>query len=248
MHDEASGEELPVRGPPHRIYPPTNTQHWDDISFLHWPFEPRSVQRLLPNGLTVHRFEGSAWVGITPFRMKVRPSAARTVVSEFNEINVRTYVHGPDDSLGLHFLHMEVSRLWFLSLRALGLPYVHRRLSLERQGQEICYRSSERGRSANGSLDIVVTVGDPLEWPTGGPLEQFLTARWTAFHDVEPLLLATPVEHPPWSLCRATIQRCKVDRLFHSAGLPVPHQEPLAHYSPGVVAEVGWPRVVARTS
>src|SRR4051812_36251164 len=35
---------------------------WDELTFLHWRFEPDAVHRLLPRGLEVEPFDGSAWV------------------------------------------------------------------------------------------------------------------------------------------------------------------------------------------
>jgi uncharacterized protein YqjF (DUF2071 family) len=49
------------------------TQRWELLTFLHWPYEPRLVQALLPPGLTVETYDGQAWVGLVPFRMRVAP-------------------------------------------------------------------------------------------------------------------------------------------------------------------------------
>ena len=40
---------------------------WDRLTFLHWRYDADVVQRLLPAGLTVETFDGSAWVGLVPF-------------------------------------------------------------------------------------------------------------------------------------------------------------------------------------
>ncbi len=36
---------------------------------MHWAMEPSAVQQLLPPGLTVDEFDGTAWVSLTPFVM-----------------------------------------------------------------------------------------------------------------------------------------------------------------------------------
>lgn len=127
-----SGSDLPGVPPaaaPHTVRVPTNTQVWERITFLHWRFAPEVIQARLPDGLRVDVRDGSAWVGMTPFCIRVRPGGVPFVPrpAVFPETNVRTYVTGPDGTQAVWFLHMEVSARWFVAtLRLLGLPYVHR--------------------------------------------------------------------------------------------------------------------------
>ena len=44
---------------------------WEQVTFIHWRFDADVVQRLLPAGLSVETFDGSAWVGLVPFYMRV---------------------------------------------------------------------------------------------------------------------------------------------------------------------------------
>jgi uncharacterized protein YqjF (DUF2071 family) len=74
-------------------------QTWSWLSFLHWPYDPAVVQRLLPNSLEVQTFQGQAWVGVTPFFLEdLRTPVAPALpwFTSFPETNVRTYVVGPD--------------------------------------------------------------------------------------------------------------------------------------------------------
>ena len=225
---------------------PVNVHHWDDISFLHWPVEPSSVARLIPAGLEVLTVDGSAWVGVTPFSIRVRPFGIPFVLPgfAFPETNVRTYVVGPDGTQGIWFLHMEVPAAWFVAtLRVIGLPYTRREMSIDRTGGAIRYRSRSTGGSTGGH-DIVVRPGPALDPPWGGPVERFLTARWHAYHRLGPMLLRTPVEHQPWQLSGATAEVCDVGDLLRAGGLAIPDGPPLVHHSPGVVVRVGRPSIV----
>ena len=56
-------------------------QSWDQVTFVYWRFEPDTVQCALPTGLTVETFDGSAWVGLVPFFLRVSPSGARSHVA-----------------------------------------------------------------------------------------------------------------------------------------------------------------------
>ena len=40
------------------------TQRWNDLLFAHWPVPAAQIDRLLPSGLVVDIFDGSAWVGV----------------------------------------------------------------------------------------------------------------------------------------------------------------------------------------
>lgn len=252
MHDREQPRTrdggAPPAAPPHTVRAPVNIHHWDDISFLHWRFEPRDIARRLPDRLALLTFDGAAWVGVTPFWIRVRPPGVPIVPPRwaFPETNVRTYVTGPDGREGVWFLRMEVTALWFVAvLRSIGLPYVWQRMSVDVGDAGISYRSRPRGPwSGGGGRVIVVRPGEALDPPEGGPAERFLTARWGAYHTRGPVLLYTPVEHPRWPLRTATVGACEVGALFRAAGLPAPVGPPVTHFSPGVTVGVGLPRIV----
>jgi uncharacterized protein len=237
----------PPAAPPHRVRLPVNIHHWDDIAFLHWPVEPDIIGRRLPAELTPVTWDGAAWVGVTPFFITVRPPGIPFTPPRwaFPETNVRTYVRDTDGREGLWFLHMEVTALWFVvTMRAVGLPYVRRRMSVRIDGNRNVYESTPRS-SSEGGHRIVVRPGQPLHPPSGGPFERFLTARWGAYHRQRPLLLYTPVDHPPWPLRHGEAETWEVDGLFRAAGLRAPDAPPVCHVSPGVVVRVGPPQRVA---
>jgi uncharacterized protein len=101
---------------PFTIDRPAMRHRWERLTFLHWPFDPADVQRLLPSGLEVETWDGAAWVGLVPFYMRVATPAGHRVpwLSNFCETNVRTYAR---DRAGQ-------SGVWFLSLDAARLPAV----------------------------------------------------------------------------------------------------------------------------
>ena len=49
---------------------PVMLNRWESLTFLHWRYQPEVVQRLLPPGLTVDTFDGSAWVALVPFVLR----------------------------------------------------------------------------------------------------------------------------------------------------------------------------------
>jgi len=239
--------QVPPGTPPHPVRVAVNIQQWDDIAFLHWPVDRDVVQRLLPRGLQVDVYGGSAWIGVTPFFIRVRPLGVPVVPPgwAFPETNLRTYARGPDGRQGIWFLRMEVGARWFAAaLRTIGLPYVRQQMAVQVDGDVARYRSRPDRPGERGGHEITVrAVGAPDA--TGDvELEQFLTARWHAYHVAAGRLLRTSVEHPPWNLLAGEVTSCDVRGLFAAADLPEPAQPPLVHISAGVSVRVGPPAPV----
>lgn len=239
MSPEPSPASLPSPDAPESVRSPSNVQRWEHIAFLHWSFEPSNVSSILPDDLQPHLFEDAAWVGITPFWMRVRPFGIRQTVSQFTEINVRTYVVGPHGYPGIWFLHMEVGSTWFTSLRALGLPYVRRHLTMENLGTGFQYVSNTPTREIPATYRIEVRPEEAVDATQGLPL--FSTARWRAFHRIGSSLWATRVEHDPWVLRSASVKTDGLARLWERTGLPPPEHDPVGYFSPGVEARLSWP-------
>jgi uncharacterized protein YqjF (DUF2071 family) len=225
---------------PERIVRPVMLQRWDHLSFLHWPCDPGDVQRRLPPGLEVDTFDGAAWIGLIPFRLTVTvPGVPRLPwASSCPEINLRTYVRGPDGRPGIWFFSLEASRLGaVLMARAwYRLPYMWSWMRLERRGALTTYRSGRRWpRGAYPSEVLTMEVGQPIDAQDVTPLEVFLTARWLLYSPLGPGLARTRIWHPPWLLHRARPVDVH-DELVATAGLPVSGLPPHCLYSPGVAS------------
>ena len=127
-------------------------QRWDDLLFLHWNYDPSAIQNTLPRGLTVDTFEGKAYVGIVPFFMRdVRPSLFPRLpgISDFLELNVRTYVFDEHGTPGVWFYSLDANQ--WLAVRAARrfflLPYLDCKMRAEKitTTSEIRYFSHRRG-------------------------------------------------------------------------------------------------------
>src|SRR5690606_7876276 len=97
--------------PPQRT--PWMHQHWGGLVFLHWHLPPDVLRSRIPAPLEIDAFDGSAWIGLTPFALwGARPSFLPPLgrISSSYELNVRTYVR-----LG------NVPGVWFFSLEASNL-------------------------------------------------------------------------------------------------------------------------------
>ena len=224
---------LPVRHPVMR-------QRWETLSFLHWPYPARIIQRLLPDGLSVDCSAGSAWVGLIPFFLRIAGPIGPSIsgLMAFPEINVRTYVTGPGGEPGIYFLSLDAPHLLsvLVARAAYRVPYEHAHMRLARAGDILVYECRRRrGLAAGTDGSIALRVGKRIDVEALTELDHFLTARWTVFsHDRRGLRHAR-VEHAPWPLHHATVLHADTG-LICATGLPAPTGVPLAHYSPGVTA------------
>jgi uncharacterized protein len=223
-------------------------QWWDELTFLHWRFEPSDVQRLLPPGLEVETCDGSAWVGLVPFFLRVGLPGVRPVpwLSEFAETNVRTYVRSADGASGVWFFSLDAARLGavLVARSTYRLPYFWSRMRLHREGNAVRYECRRRSPGPRGATSrVTIDVGDPFEPHHLSELDHFLTARWALFSAPRSGLRHARAFHDPWPLHRARARHVQ-DELVMAAGLPEPRGEPLVHYSPSVEVRIGWPSEV----
>jgi hypothetical protein len=84
-------------------------QEWNRAVFLHWEVDDALLRKYIPKDLIIDLFEGKAWVSLVAFSMnKIRPRLvpAFSPISDFDEINIRTYVNYNNKS-GVYFLSIE---------------------------------------------------------------------------------------------------------------------------------------------
>lgn len=221
---------------------------WEQVTFIHWRFDPEVVQRLLPHGLTVETFDGSAWVGLVPFYMRVALPRSRSVpwLSRFAETNVRTYVRGPDGTNGVWFFSLDAARLGavIIARTTYRLPYFWSKMSVERSGSTMHYRCERRWPGPDAASRTAVEIGQPFDAAELSTLDHFLTARWALFSAQRSGLRMARAFHGQWPLRRAQIVELD-DTLVTAAGLPAPQGEPLVHFGSSVEVRIGWPARVA---
>lgn len=217
-------------------------QQWLDLAYVHWRYDPAEVEALLPPGLQVDTFDGSAWVGLIPFSMRgigLPHGPAVPYLGSFAEVNVRTYVR-VGDRPGVWFFSLDVDRLLPAVVARLTyrLPYCWGGgTSHVRTGDTLSTEVRRRwpGRVADSS--IVVEMGEPVQ---ADPVDVFLTARWGLYSMGLRGLRYAPVDHEPWPLRTARLVSLD-DSLVRAAGLSTPQGEPHVRCSDGVSVRIGRP-------
>ena len=235
---------------PERIDRAVMVQRWDRLSFLHRPCDPEVVRRVLPRGLEIDTFDGVAWIGLIAFRLTVRAPILPALpwISRFAEVNVRTYVRGPDGRRGIWFLSLDADRLAavIVARRWYRIPYLWGTTRLIETPRAVRYESHRRWPgSAGAELQLTLAPAEPIAPSDVTALERFLTCRWRLYSPA-PLdlpatrvrFVATQVEHQPWPLRRAHVRELR-EGLLEAAGLPGFGRELIAHFSPGVRVRFG---------
>jgi uncharacterized protein YqjF (DUF2071 family) len=229
------------------------TQHWLDLTFLHWAVAPDAVAPLLPAGIRPDQFGGTSYVGLIAFRMHRvgwLGLPGLPYIGSFPETNIRLYSVGRDGRRGVVFRSLEASRLVPVLIARLGfrLPYVWARMAVHYRDDTLTYTSQRRWPGPHWAASrLTIRIGEPVPEPSD--LELFMTARWglhAAWHGNKSIYV--PNEHPRWSLYRAQLLDLD-ENLIRAAGLPVPSEAPFSVlYSPGVPVRFGIPRAIEVTT
>ncbi len=227
--------------PPDPVSRPAVIQRWESLTFLHWRYPEEAVRAILPSGLEVDVFDGSAWVALVPFRMvRVRPPWAPPLgpLTTFPETNVRTYVRNVDGEPGVWFMSLDITRLLgvVVARTLFHVPYCWASMSMSSNESGFEYRAARKlpGRREARS-HVQIRVEEPA---SRTDLTRFLTNRWRAYTTSGGRVTHAPVAHEPWPLHDATVISLE-DELIPASGLVHSQQPALAHFSPGVSARVG---------
>ncbi len=193
-------------------------QIWANIVWCHWPVDPAQVAAVLPAGLTPELFDGQAWVGLIPFSMeRLRPVGPFGFVtrwlrsSDFGEVNVRTYVTGPDGQTGVWFCTLDADSVAAVATAnaAFGLPYrVATTNYTERDGVRR-WRSTRRRDGAHAALTVTAATESPR--PAAPGLEAFLFERYALYTRWHGRILRGELSHEPWRVRPATLDECVHD-------------------------------------
>lgn len=206
-------------------------QSWLELLFAHWPIEASRLRPLIPDGLEIDERDGTAWIGVVPFRMEgvtLRGLPDIPGLSAFPELNVRTYVIR-DGKPGVWFFSLDATNdlaIW-TARTFFHLPYVRARMSLPRTGDLIAYDSQRNDARFTASYGPT----SPVYRSTPGTLEHWLTERYCLYaQDRRGQLWRNDVHHAPWPLQKAHAD-IQVNTMLESHGLSVKGAPAHLHYA-----------------
>ncbi|MFN2617021.1 MAG: YqjF family protein [Thermoleophilaceae bacterium] len=211
-------------------------QTWEELLFAHWRVPVGELRRVMPPQIPVDEHDGSAWLGVTPFRisaLRLRGTPHIPGLSSFPEVNVRTYatIGGRP---GIYFLSLDAARALAVAgaRRAFRLPYFEADMSAGRAGSSIGYRSTRTsGDGPPAALRARYRPVGSVFQARDGTLEHFLTERYCLYTlDERGRVLRGDIHHPPWPLQEAEAE-IETNTMPAPYGLTLPDEPPLLHFS-----------------
>lgn len=210
-------------------------QEWNNALFLHWSFPYEAIRELVPKELQLDSFEGKYYISLVAFTMqKIYPKNLFPLkfISDFHEINIRTYVDN-NDKKGVYFLNIEAEKALssFIARELSGLPYekseIHRSVDT--------YTSINSNK--NFSLDIEYKTGNLLTHKS--KLDLWLTERYCLYLDKKNHIYRYEIHHKEWDIRQVEFSRLDINYKLTSS-IDLKKKTPDAfHFSEGVKV-ISW--------
>lgn len=211
----------------------TYYQEWNNALFLHWQVNIDKLRKYVPRDFDIDLFRGKPWTSLVAFSMeKIRPKYLPVFppVSNFHEINIRTYVTY-NGKAGVYFLSIEGGkRISCLIAKSLAeLPY--RYSSIQRS--ENFYHSLNQ--DLNNELMLDFSIKQPLRKKT--LLDKWLTERYALFQDTKKSINEYEIHHLEWPLSGLELNRIHIN--YSGFQYLMSNHPDKAHYSKGVKV-IAW--------
>lgn len=225
---------------------PAMYQSWQELLFLHWDFPIEVVQATLPPELKVDSWDGRAWIGVVPFWMRgIRPRGCPAVpgISNFLELNLRTYVHDDRGTPGVWFYSLDANQrlaVW-AARRFFHLNYQYARMESQRDEETgwTEFRSMRQGATPENECRFRYRAAGTAAPAAPESFEFFLVERYVLFsRSPRGVLFTGTVAHEPYQVSPVELPQWS-DALFPLQGFTQPNRPPVhAVMSRGVDVDV----------
>jgi uncharacterized protein len=226
---------------------------WHDLLFMHWPIQSEALRQYIPPALTIDTFDGTAWIGVVPFRMSgVRPRLAPSLpfLSAFPELNVRTYVTA-EGKPGVWFFSLDAGNPVAVEAArdVFHLNYYNAGMTCEAVAENVRYSSirTHRGASPAAFQGQYRPIG-PVYRSAPGTLEHWLTERYCLYAaNRSGRMWRGDIHHARWPLqpAEAEVER---NTMTEQLGLILSNTEPLLHFARYLEVVGWWPQRVKLNS
>jgi len=192
-------------------------QQWHNTVFLHWSLPNKKIKELLPPNLELDTFDGNAWISLVAFevqKMRVHYLPPFPYVSNFKEINVRTYVTH-NGIKGIYMFSIETDKLIEVLLTRIfiGLPY--KKSNIKKSSHKILSFNKQN----NYQLDLSYK---PIEVSTiKTKLDYWLTERHALYNYKESQLYRHDIHHKEWQLNEVDISVWDINYNFKDLSLTI---------------------------
>ena len=224
--------------------------NWHDLLFMHYRVPAEQLRRLIPEPLEIDTFDGSAWIGIVPFRMTgVAPRFVPPVpgLSSFPELNVRTYVQ-IDGKPGVWFFSLDATNPVAVRFARMvfHLKYMDANISFQAKVRVLRWNVDQLPVHANPQTEPPAVldceyrpIGTPYR-AASGTLEHFLTARYCLYcANSAGKVFRGEIDHDPWELQEAQAI-VRENSMFNGLDIAPLDEKPTLHYARHIAARA-WP-------
>ena len=214
-------------------------QEWNNALFLHWKVSANDLIKIIPKGLSLDTFNGDSWISLVAFtmeRIKPRYLPSISAISNFHEVNIRTYVTR-DNKSGVYFLSIQAEKYisCFIAKLLSGLPYTKSRIHFQKKS--VTQNYSATSTNNDFKLDVNFSVGESVT--DKSDLHTWLTERYCLYIENDQNVFRYQTHHMPWTLNEVKISDLNTQYKMGNISL---HRKPeLAYFSPGVKV-VAWRR------
>tara|TARA_B100000768_G_scaffold33816_1_gene32352 strand:+ start:2838 stop:3569 length:732 start_codon:yes stop_codon:yes gene_type:complete len=180
-------------------------QEWNNAIFLHFKVEIEELKQYVPKELEIDLFDGEPWVSVVAFTMeKIRPKyiPAFPPISNFHEINIRTYVK-LNNKTGVYFLSIEGGSKLSCKIAKFISDLPYRYSNIERSNTY--YKSNNS--NFNDELYFEFEIGKQIELKT--KLDNWLTERYALFQDAKKYINQYEIHHLPWLVYDVNLNNLK---------------------------------------
>lgn len=203
-------------------------QEWNRAIFLHWEVEPNLILPMLPKDIQLDTINKKTWLSIVAFDMnnigsRIMPKPP--YISDFHEINIRTYVQH-ESKPGVYFLNMEGSKRSSCKvLKALSkLPYQYSKM------KRTPFTFESRNNASNDSFYIEFKIEHtPVNKDEA---DVWLTERYTIHQDYKNNIMEYDVHHLEWPLQAISIEKLEIN--YPQFSKIIGGKPDRVHYSTGV--------------
>ena len=199
-------------------------QEWHNLLFLHWPVPISLICNQIPKQLELDTYNNKAWIGIIPFQMKkLRPSYAFPIpkISNFTEINLRTYVKDKYNRKGVWFFSLDTQNSFgnWIAKTFFHLNYRYAKTSFlsDTEERNTCKFKLPNTKHPTQIFSWQHTQDSLIPSKKPESLDFFLTERYRlySFNKEKNTLLTGTLNHEPYKLNRPKLINYSTD-LFSS--------------------------------
>ncbi len=170
-------------------------QEWHYTVFLHWEVPVSFLEKYIPKELQLDTYSSMAWISLVSFevkKMRLRYLPALPYISNFEEINIRTYVI-KDGIPGIYLFSIETNKLIevLFSRLFIGLPY--EKAEIKRLGNHLVSQNIQQ----NHLLDIKLGKAFPFQKTD---LDLWLTERHSLYEICKGKICRFDIHHTEWKL------------------------------------------------